>query len=79
MTWEVRAQVIQNDKLPHCNDRPTIPSGVFSITSMDGLTAEAVNHALRHRALSGSMMAPSIPVILRILPSSTRAPGACGP
>lgn len=41
--------------LPQRNDRPTIPSSPFlkKITSINGQTAEATNHALRCRVLSG--------------------------
>lgn len=48
--WEVQTRVYQNDKVQHCNDRPTIPSSpFFSIMSINGLTAEIANHALRRR------------------------------
>lgn len=53
------------------------------ITSIDGPNPETSNHALRCRILSGSTMAPSIPVIPHILQSSmalcSSSGCACGP
>lgn len=45
----------------------------FKITTIDGLTTETANHALRCTALSGFVMAPSIPVILDILRRGTHS------
>lgn len=47
------------------------PAHFFKITTIDGLTTETANHALRCTALSGFVMAPSIPVILDILRRGT--------